>query len=96
MNTLADLNTLLCVWEARESAAWPPADSDGKKNVAFANNRLRAAWSQLRILNPAVTNLARYASGLIENSRIPEIDKIEIQLRLAEMQSEMENANSIC
>ena len=47
---------------------------------------------QLRPLRPAVTKLAQYASGLIESARIPQLDKIELQLRLAELESALEIA----
>ncbi len=42
--------------------------------------------SRLRPLQSAMERLARYASGLIENARIPEIDAIELQLQLAQME----------
>ncbi len=41
---------------------------------------------QTQPLQTAMEKLARYTSGLIENARIPEIDKIELQLHLAEME----------
>ena len=47
---------------------------------------------QFRPLRPAVTKLAQYASGLIESARIPQLDKIELQLRLAELESALEIA----
>ncbi len=61
---------------------WQTAQS-GKQEIA----------NQLRKLKPAVTNLVRYTSGLIENARIPQIDKIELQLKLAETESALSNAS---
>jgi len=43
-------------------------------------------------LRPAVRKLAQYASGLIESARIPQLDKIELQLRLAELEFALEIA----
>lgn len=56
-----------------------------------SQNRLPHTRDFLR-LRPAVQNLARYASGLIQNVRISQIDKIELQLRLAEMESALDDA----
>ena len=47
---------------------------------------------RFRPLRPAVLKLARYASGLIENARIPQLDKIELQLRLAELEAALDIA----
>jgi hypothetical protein len=43
----------------------------------------------------AAERLARYASGLIENARLPQIDKIELQLRNAELEAELIEARHL-
>ena len=55
----------------------------------------QATVKQFRPLRPAVTRLARYASGLIENTTLSEIDKIELQLRLVEMEAALDAASTL-
>ena len=43
----------------------------------------------------AAEQLARYASGLIENARLPQLDKIELQLRNAELEAELIEAKHL-
>lgn len=43
----------------------------------------------------AAEELARYTSGLIENARLPQIDKIELQLRNAELEAELIEARHL-
>jgi len=67
--------------------ALPPIKSQSNVPNAIRDHRKR-----FRPLLPALTKLAQYASGLIENARIPQLDKIELQLRLAELESALEIA----
>jgi len=64
----------------------------GKGNPVMDLLQGRPHARPIRNLRPAVTKLAQYASGLIENARIPQLDKIELQLRLAELESALEIA----
>ncbi len=59
-----------------------------KANRSWLNERARPLVS-------AAENLARYASGLIENARLPQIDKIELQLRNAELEAELIEARHL-
>ncbi|MFY7953245.1 MAG: hypothetical protein ACOVT5_12125 [Armatimonadaceae bacterium] len=50
---------------------------------------------KVRPLLSAAERLARYASGLIESARIPQLDKIELQLRNAELEAELIEARHL-
>jgi hypothetical protein len=73
--------------------ALPPINNQGHvpnpiRDVALAEPHRK----RFRPLQPAVRKLAQYASGLIENARIPQLDKIELQLRLAELEAALDIA----
>jgi hypothetical protein len=57
--------------------------------------RISTAVSRSRPVIVAAERLARYASGLIESARIPQIDKIELQLRNAELEAELIEARHL-
>lgn len=66
-----------------------------KKKVRSVNKRFEVATElhrQVKRFRPVIVaaeSLARYASGLVENARLPQIDKIELQLRNAELEAEL-------
>ena len=43
----------------------------------------------------AIEALVRYASGLIENARLPQPDKIELQLRNSELEAELQRVRQL-
>lgn len=69
--------------------ALPPSQMQANGPNPILSEPLR---KRFRPLQPAVRKLAQYASGLIENARIPLLDKIELQLRLAELEVELDIA----
>lgn len=66
-------------------------------SVKVLNKSVDANWvrERARPLVIAAEQLARYASGLIENARLPQIDKIELQLRNAELEAELIEARHL-
>ncbi len=79
----------------RERRPSPNGVSGG--GVKPAAGRADPTWvrERARPLVVAAERLARYASGLIENARIPQIDKIELQLRNAELEAELIEARHL-
>ncbi len=65
--------------------------------VKVSSSRADPKWvrERARPLVVAAERLARYASGLIENARLPQIDKIELQLRNAELEAELIEARHL-
>ena len=45
-------------------------------------------------MKPALIRLAAYSSGLIESARIPQLDKIELSLRLSELDAALDIASA--
>lgn len=72
-----------------------------EQTIEVLNKRRRLMTDEDRIKKKyrpvvvAAENLARYASGLIENARLPQIDKIELQLRNAELEAELIEARHL-
>ena len=66
-------------------------------SVGMRGTTVDASWvrERARPLVTAAERLARYASGLIESARIPQIDKIELQLRNAELEAELIEARHL-
>lgn len=49
----------------------------------------------LDYLKPAISDLARHVSGIIEHGRVEGLEKIQLRIRLAELESALLRANNL-
>jgi hypothetical protein len=78
--------------ESPISSAFSPAAQLQRRRLSDDRTKL---LRRLRLVEAAANELARYASGLIEGSRIPQIDKVELRLRNAELEAELSETRTL-
>ncbi len=73
--------------DAKERAYALRTELDGPKaNIASKSLRGKDLWDFLRYLRPPAEQLARQASQLVEHGAISDAHRLELRLRLAELE----------
>ena len=70
--------------ELRQS--FDAADTSDKRPLLFLQRKYAINWQRFDALEPAVMNLARNVSQMIEHGDLDDLTRLELQLRLAEFE----------